>query len=83
MTIIDQTRPTTIKVSRETHQRLRAGATEFRSLDEYLRNLLEMEERQKMVENLRREIAGTPPELMESWRAESRAWENASLADAN
>ena len=73
---------TTIKVSQETHGRLKAGARPYRSINDYIDHLLSLEERQRMVEAMRQAIAATTEEQMASWRAESQAWESISLADA-
>jgi len=80
MTISDG--PTTIKVSQSTHRRLKVGSKQYRSIDNYLNHLLEVEERQSMIESMRRAMAATPPDQMASWRAESDAWETVSLLDA-
>jgi len=82
MTIVTPRPATTIKVSQEIHQRLKAGAQPYRSINDYLEHLLSLEERQRMVEAMRRAVAATTPEEMAAWRVESDAWEAASLADA-
>ena len=73
---------TTIKVSQATHRTLKAGATSYRSIDDYINHLLRLEERQRMVEAMRQAVSATAPEQMVSWRAESDVWETTSLADA-
>ena len=72
---------TTIKVTRATHRRLKAGAQPYRSINDYLEHLINLEERQRMVEEMRQAIAATSPEQIASWRSESRQWETAQLAD--
>ncbi|MCL2736887.1 MAG: hypothetical protein FWD75_09730 [Propionibacteriaceae bacterium] len=73
---------TSIKVSQSTHRKLKAGAKDYRSINDYLDYLLRLEERQRRVESMRQAIAATPPEHRASWLAESAAWESTSLADA-
>jgi len=75
-------RATTIKVSSATHRRLKAGARPYRSINDYLDHLLGLEERQRMIEAMRQAVSATGTQQMASWRAESDAWEAASLADA-
>jgi len=72
---------TTIKVSAGVRDRLRAQAVGYRTMDEYLDHLLSMEDRRRKVASLRAAIAATSAEGMASWRAESKAWESASVGD--
>jgi len=81
MTIATSDRPTTIKVSQATHRRLKVGSKQYRSIEDYLLHLLEVEERQSMIESMRQAVLATPPEQLASWRAESDAWETTSLSD--
>ena len=73
---------TTVKVSKMTHERLKAGAGAYRSMNDYLEYLLRLDERRQMIDAMRQAIANTPTDQMASWRAESAAWEATSLADA-
>jgi len=73
--------PTSVKVKRVTHQKLKAGATSFHSINDYLDYLLELDERQRMIEAMRTAISKTPANEMDSYRREATAWENAELAD--
>jgi hypothetical protein len=82
MTITEISRPTTVKVSQVTHRRLKAGAQTHRSINDYIEHLLTLEERQRMVEDMRQAIAATSPEQWDSWRQESASWETTSLVDA-
>jgi len=73
--------PTTVKVKRDTHQKLKDGATRFHSINDYLDYLLELDDRQKKIEALRLAISKTTASQMDSYHAETAAWENAELAD--
>lgn len=75
---------TTIKLSRETRDRLKARAgSEGLSLGDYLEQLVANAEREARWAALREAIRSTPPELMESYRAETAQWERAELTDGN
>jgi len=66
---------TTIKVSNELRDRLKAQAAGHgRTLGQHLASLADHEDREARFARLRRQIAATPPEEMERYREESRAW---------
>lgn len=68
--------PTTIKVSIELRDRLKAQAAEHgRTIGEHLASLADAADRRERFARLRRQIAATPPELRESYLEESAAWD--------
>jgi hypothetical protein len=71
---------TTIKVTKGTRARLRqlAGGS---TVERLLERLIEEEEERRFIEGLKEDIAATSPELMESWRRETAAWETTELED--
>lgn len=72
---------TTIKLSRETRDRLKARAgSEGLSLGDYLEQLVARAERESRWAALREAIRSTAPGLMESYRAETAQWERAETA---
>ena len=71
-----QSMPTTIKVSIELRDRLKAQAAEHgRTLGEHLAGLADRADREARLARLRRQIAATPPALRESYREETGAWD--------
>ena len=67
---------TTIKVSNDVRDRLKVQAARaHRTLGEHLAHLADLGDREFRFEALRRAIADTPPELMESYATEVAAWE--------
>ncbi len=67
---------TTIKVSQELRDRLRAEAAKDRStLGALLESMLEERARAQRFEDLRGAIAATPAPDMTSWTHESEAWD--------
>ena len=67
---------TTIKVTKETRDRLKAqAATRRQTLDEYLRGVAEREARREDMRLWAESVRGTQPELMESWRQETAGWD--------
>ncbi|MDR1767056.1 MAG: hypothetical protein LBR32_01245 [Propionibacteriaceae bacterium] len=75
------TTATTIKVSTRVRDRIKAQAGAFRSMDEYLDQLMDAEERRQMVAALRRAVQQTSDDELRAWQDESDAWEQASLRD--
>ena len=74
---------TTIKVSTVTRDRLKSqAAAAHKSLGAYLDELAYRADRAERFSALAAQIAATPPELMESYRAETSEWENAEWNDA-
>lgn len=74
---------TTIKVTAETRDRLkRAANSQGQTLGQYLSSVADRAERDVRMRQLRDAIADTPPELMQSWREETEAWERTELTDA-
>ncbi|MGI8947008.1 MAG: hypothetical protein ACR2FV_03335 [Ornithinimicrobium sp.] len=75
---------TTIKLSRETRDRLKARAgAEALSLGDYLELLATRAEREARWAALRQAVRATPLELMESYRAETAQWEQTEQADGD
>ncbi|MDR0626849.1 MAG: hypothetical protein LBG11_06265 [Bifidobacteriaceae bacterium] len=73
---------TTIKVDSALRDRLkRQAAAGQRTLGAHLAVLADLADREMAMDSLARAIAATPPELMDSWRQDVAAWENAELAD--
>jgi hypothetical protein len=71
---------TTIKVSVETRDRLKAQASAAQvSLGEYLTRLAAAADRGLRFEALRAAIAATPPDLMSEYAAETDEWLDADL----
>ncbi|QGH70564.1 antitoxin [Pseudactinotalea sp. HY158] len=67
---------TTIKVSVQTRDRLKAqAAASKRSLGSYLEELAEVAERRARFERLRAAMAATPQELRDSYDDERRVWD--------
>ncbi|QEO09772.1 toxin-antitoxin system protein [Protaetiibacter larvae] len=68
--------PTTIKVSTELRDRLKSQASAANlTLGEHLARLAELDDRRRRFEALGFAIRSTPPELMQSYRDESAAWD--------
>jgi len=66
---------TTIKVSTELRDRLKAqAAAEHLTLGEHLERLAELDDRRRRLEALKFAIRDTPPELLQSYRDETAAW---------
>lgn len=66
---------TTIKVSAELRDRLKAQASVHgRAIGEHLAVLADGADREARFARLRQQIAQTPPELMASYRAEVDSW---------
>ncbi|MDR2381970.1 MAG: hypothetical protein LBE08_12535 [Bifidobacteriaceae bacterium] len=75
---------TTIKVDSALRDRLkRQAAASGRTLGAHLAAMADMADRQAAMGALRRAIATTPPDLMDSWRQEAAGWEQAELAHSN
>ena len=67
---------TTIKVSTEVRDRLKAQAQRaHRTLGEHLSVLADLGDRQQRFDALREAIAATPPEVLEEYQAEVRTWD--------
>lgn len=67
---------TTIKVSNDVRDRLKAQATRARrTLGEHLAHLADLADREGRFEAMRQAIADTPPEAMASYADEVAAWE--------
>ena len=67
---------TTIKVPNDVRDLLKAqAAAAHRTLGEHLAYLAELEERSGRLAAMREAIAATPPEAMESYRAELDQWQ--------
>ena len=67
---------TTIKVSNDVRDRLKAQATRaHRTLGEHLAHLADLADREGRFEAMRQAIADTPPEAMASYADEVAAWE--------
>lgn len=74
---------TTIKVTGETRDRLKAQARgEELSLGDYLAKLADDAERDRRWAKLRAAVVATPPADLASWREETDAWEHAELTAA-
>lgn len=72
------TSPTTIKVSRETRDRLKRGARgESSTLEEYLIALLSERERRDRLDQMEAAWRATPEDAMQEYLAESTEWERA------
>ncbi len=70
---------TTLKVSTVTRDRLKAqAAAARRSLGAYLEELADLADRRERFASLRRSIDETPPEALESYRAEVSEWDGAA-----
>ena len=70
---------TTIKVTSDLRDRLKAQAQSHgRTIGQHLAVLADHEDREARFARLRRQIAATPPEEMEQYRAESRWWDAAA-----
>ena len=73
---------TTIKVSPDTRDRLKAQAkAAHRSLGEFLVDLADLAERRARFDSLRQAITQTSAETRASHVAESAEWERTELAD--
>jgi predicted transcriptional regulator len=67
---------TTIKVPSKLRDQLkRQAAAEHRTLGAHLAHLAQLGERESRMRHLRDAIAATPAADMESYRAETRAWD--------
>lgn len=72
---------TTIKVTRDVRDRLKAQASAaHRTLGEHLAHLAELGDREGRFAALRDAIAATPAEARESYDAEVAAWERLDRA---
>jgi phosphoserine phosphatase len=73
---------TTIKVDSALRDRLKRQASAKRqTLGAHLADLADQADRDAAMRDLAHAIAATPPELMDSWRQETAAWEQAELTD--
>jgi|GEM_PF-788710 len=71
--------PTTIKVSTDLRDRLKAqAAVHGLTIGEHLAALADAADREDRFTRLRRQIAATPPELRESSRDELEPWDAAA-----
>lgn len=67
---------TTIKVTKETRDRLEAQATSKRqTLEEYLRSVAEREARREDMRLWAESVRGTEPKSLERWRQETADWD--------
>ena len=74
---------TTIKVSMETRDRLkRQAAAVDKSLGSYLDELASRADRAERFRTLKAQLEVTPPDVLESYRAENDDWARAEAADA-
>lgn len=72
---------TTIKVSTEVRDRLKAQAAQaHRTLGEHLEHLAELEERQARFRSMQAAISKTSEEAMESYRVEVFSWDEIERA---
>jgi predicted transcriptional regulator len=72
---------TTIKVPSELRDQLkRQAAAEQRTLGAHLAHLAELGERESRMHRLRAAIAATPASDLESYRAETRDWDQIERA---
>ena len=71
---------TTIKVSRAVRDMLKeqAGGS---TLNDFLADLSAQEERRRFFATLKEQISSTPPDVMQSYRQETAAWETTELTD--
>ncbi len=68
---------TTIKVSSEVRDRLKAQASlAHRTLGEHLEHLAELDDRSRRFETLRDAIVRTSPDELSSYAAETREWDS-------
>ncbi len=78
-----QSMTTTIKVSNELRDRLKAQAVrDGRTLGAHLAHLADADDRRHRLLALQRAVAETSTEGLGSYAAESAAWERAELTDA-
>lgn len=74
---------TTIKVSNELRDRLKAQAARAdRTLGAHLAALADLADRDERLARLKQAIADTSPEALESYRVETLQWEATELSDA-
>ncbi|WP_455424306.1 hypothetical protein [Arthrobacter woluwensis] len=74
---------TTIKVSSELRDRLKAQASrDGVTLSAHLQHLADFEDRRRRMESLRAAIAATGPAEWSSWVEESSDWEHTELSDS-
>jgi hypothetical protein len=67
---------TTIKVSNEVRDRLKAQASRAnRTLGRHLEHLADLGEREARMDALRGAVRSTSAEDLDSWREETRSWE--------
>jgi predicted DNA-binding protein len=67
---------TTIKVTNEVRDRLKAQATrEHRTLGEHLAHLADLGDRRARFDALREAISATPDDVMDAYWAEVGAWD--------
>ncbi len=70
---------TTIKVSSDVRDRLKAQAVERRvTLGEHLARLAELGDRQLRLEAMQKAIAATPTEMIDSYHQETEFWDSVS-----
>ncbi|GAB3040514.1 hypothetical protein [Sediminivirga luteola] len=70
---------TTIKVRRETRDRLKEqAAARHQTLDQYLTSLADQAARQERMQQWSESVRRTSAEDMASWREESAGWDRAS-----
>ncbi|WP_018157044.1 hypothetical protein [Demetria terragena] len=75
---------TTIKVSRETRDRLkRQAAATGTSLSEHLARLADLADRRARMESLRTAISQTPSAEADAYSTEVQEWEAVELTDAS
>lgn len=73
---------TTIKVSDELHDRLRAQAARAgRTIGAHLAALADLADRDQRLEALKQAIADTPGDIFEDYRIETSQWETVELND--
>ena len=69
---------TTIKVTTQTRDRLKAAARAQRStLEELLEQLISEHERRGRLESMRAAVAASPPDVMRAYLEEASEWERA------
>jgi hypothetical protein len=74
---------TTIKVTPETRDRIKSHAQRADcTINEYLDLLIDSADRELRFDALRRAMANTSEEDMQSWRDETDVWEQSELSDA-
>lgn len=78
-----QSMTTTIKVSDELRDRLKAQASRAgRTLGAHLAALADLEDRRERLAAMEQAVRETPTSALEQYRAESEQWEATELTDA-